>query len=62
MTNKVGNKQEKIVTNSKGENEIKIIFAEKDNVEVLDIVLEILMSSYEDRIGCEKMQNKIWLA
>jgi len=59
MTNKVGNKQEKIVTISKGENEIKIIFAEKDNVEVLDIVLEILMSSYEDRISCEKMQNKI---
>lgn len=59
MTNGVGNKQDKIVTNSKGENGIKIIFAEKDNVEVLDIVLEILMSSYEDRIGCEKMQNKI---
>ena len=58
-TNTGDNQTNKILILSRGDSAIKIVFAENDNAGVLDIILENLMTSYEERISCEKKQNKI---
>ena len=40
-----------VIINTKYGNKIKIIFAENDNKDVVDVVLDNLMTSYEKRIG-----------
>lgn len=55
MTINAGDNQtNKILILSRGDSAIKIVFAENDNAGVLDIILENLMTSYEERISCEK--------
>ena len=53
-TNTGDNQTNKILILSRGDSAIKIVFAENDNAGVLDIDLENLMTSYEERISCEK--------
>lgn len=53
-TNTGDNQTNKILILSRGDSAIKIVFAENDNAGVLDIILENLMTSYEERISCEK--------
>ena len=40
-----------VIITAKYGNKIKIIFAENDNKDVVDVVLDNLMTSYEKRIG-----------